>query len=60
MTKLEAFASEQLKESVPQFKIGDTIKVASGTEDDIKDTVKETSYKIVGSGSIPYYLSLDR
>ena len=27
MTKLEAFASEQLKENVPQFKIGDTIKV---------------------------------
>ena len=42
------------------YQIGDTIKVASGTEDDIKDTVKETSYKIVGSGSIPYYLSLDR
>ena len=27
MTKLEAFASEQLKENVPQIKIGDTIKV---------------------------------
>ena len=27
MTKLEAFASEQLKENVPQVKIGDTIKV---------------------------------
>lgn len=27
MTKLEAFASEQLKENIPQFKIGDTIKV---------------------------------
>lgn len=42
------------------YQVGDTITVASGTEDDIKDTVKETTYKIVGSGSIPYYLSLDR
>ena len=27
MTKLEAFASEQLREDVPQFNVGDTIKV---------------------------------
>ena len=27
MTKLEAFASEQLREDVPQFNVGDTVKV---------------------------------
>ena len=27
MTKLEAFASEQLKEQVPQFEVGDTVRV---------------------------------
>ncbi len=27
MTKLEAFASEQLRENAPQFNVGDTIKV---------------------------------
>ncbi|MBQ2725988.1 MAG: 50S ribosomal protein L19 [Clostridia bacterium] len=27
MTKLEAFASEQLKETVPSFNVGDTIRV---------------------------------
>ena len=27
MTKLEAFANEQLREDVPQFNIGDTVKV---------------------------------
>ena len=27
MTKLEAFASEQLREDAPQFNVGDTIKV---------------------------------
>ena len=27
MTKLEAFASEQLKENVPSFNVGDTIRV---------------------------------
>ena len=27
MTKLEAFASEQLREDVPQFNVGDTVRV---------------------------------
>ena len=42
------------------YKIGDTITVASGTEDDIEDIIAETTFTIVGFGNISYYLSLER
>lgn len=42
------------------YKVGDRIHVKSGTDDDIEDTLKETSFQIVGTGRTAYYLSLDR
>lgn len=42
------------------YQIGDQLTMRSGTEDDIADTLAETEYTIVGSGSSPFYLSVDR
>lgn len=42
------------------IKVGDTITVSSGTDDDIGETLKESSLKVVGVGSSSYYLSRDR
>lgn len=43
------------------LEIGDRITVYSGDEDEeIADTLSETEYTIVGSGTSPFYLSLDR
>lgn len=39
------------------FHIGDSITLASGTEEDIKDSLKNTTYKIVGTVYSPVYLS---
>lgn len=43
-----------------EYKIGDTIEVVSGNEDELTDTLKDTEYKIVGCGNSPLYFSLDR
>jgi putative ABC transport system permease protein len=42
------------------YKIGDTIHLASGTDDDIKNTLNNQDYTIVGSVTTPYYLDMDR
>ena len=42
------------------YKIGDTLKLESGTDADLKETLDEIEYKIVGSGSSPCYFALDR
>lgn len=42
------------------YKIGDTIKLESGTDAELTDTLDETEYKIVGSGSSPLYFALNR
>lgn len=42
------------------YKIGDRVTVRSGTKEDIEDSVKNTEFTIVGSGSTSYYLSLER
>lgn len=57
--KDECLADERFL-SLSGYKIGDTISVKSGTDDDIADTLAVTEYKIVGSGTTAYYLSLDR
>lgn len=41
-------------------KIGDEIALKSGDEDDLKDSLKEDTYKIVGMVSYNYYLTRDR
>lgn len=40
--------------------IGDQITVRSGTSDPLSDTLKEDTYTIVGSGTLPYYMEMDR
>lgn len=42
------------------IKIGDKITLSSGTEDDIGETLKVSTLKVVGVGSSSYYLSRDR
>ena len=42
------------------YKIGDVLKLESGTDADLTETLDETEYKIVGTGSSPYYFALDR
>ncbi|MBQ8803169.1 MAG: ABC transporter permease [Tyzzerella sp.] len=43
-----------------EYEIGDTIELESGTEDELTDTLKHTSFEIVGSGNSPLYFSIDR
>lgn len=40
--------------------IGDTIKLESGTNDEISDSLENTEYKIVGKVQTPYYLSHEK
>lgn len=42
------------------YKIGDTIKVASGKDEPVTDTLKHDSYTIVGLAESPYYLTYDK
>lgn len=42
------------------YKIGDTVKLSADAEEDLDDILSGDTYRIVGSGSIPQYLSLDR
>ena len=42
------------------YSIGDIITFESGTEDELEDTLKKTSFKIVGSGNSPLYFSFLR
>lgn len=62
--RLPADTSECLAD--PQFltdtgyKIGDTIEFHSGTKDALDKSLKNSSYKIVGTGNSSYYLSFDR
>ncbi len=43
------------------LKIGDTITLSSGTEEDIKEkSLKENTFTIVGIGTSPYYLSYEK
>lgn len=56
----EILLDETFMESA-EFQMGDRITLFSGDEDDaIEDTLKHTEYTIVGKGSSPFYLSLDR
>ena len=40
MTKLEAFASEQLKSELPVFRIGDTVRVANRIKEGSKERIQ--------------------
>lgn len=40
MTKLEAFASEQLKSELPEFSVGDTVRVANRIKEGSKERIQ--------------------
>ncbi len=40
--------------------IGDTITFESGTDEQLKESLKRTTYKIVGKVNTPYYLSYEK
>lgn len=42
------------------YKVGDTIKLESGTDESLDKTLKHSSYKIVGAGSSPCYITFER
>ena len=42
------------------YKIGDTIRLYSGTEDELSDTLKNTEYKVVGTCYTTRYLSYEK
>ena len=42
------------------YKVGDTVKLESGTNEGLDKTLKHSSYKIVGAGSSPCYISFER
>ena len=42
------------------YKVGDEIELESGTEEDLTDSLKHTTYRIVGAGSSPCYISFER
>lgn len=44
----------------PDLDIGSKIKLSSGTEKDISESLKESEYTIVGIVEIPYYFSFER
>ena len=41
-------------------KVGDHITLTSGSDDELKDTLKNTTYTIVGEVTTPYYLSYEK
>lgn len=42
------------------YKVGDTVRLKSGTDEGLDKTLKYSSYKIVGAGSSPCYISFER
>ena len=42
------------------YKVGDEIELESGTQEDLTDSLKHTTYRIVGAGSSPCYISFER
>lgn len=42
------------------YEIGDTIELSSGTEDSLTDSLKKEDLTIVGAGSSPEYISIER
>ena len=42
------------------YEVGDKIVLTSGTEDPLEDTLKTDTYTVVGLGSSPCYVSIER
>lgn len=58
--RLPENVGECLADDEAGYKIGDMITLESGTEDDLKDTLKTDCLEVVGLGSSPCYLSYGR
>ena len=58
--RLPEKTGECLADDNSEFQIGDRIELKSGTDDDILDTLKTDSFKVVGRGNSPCYLSYGR
>ena len=58
-TDCECFVDQDFLEK-SGYRIGDIITFESGTENDLEDTLKKSSFKIVGSGNSPLYFSFLR
>ena len=48
MTKLQAFANEQMKESVPQFSIGDTVRVHNRIKEGARERIQLFEGTVIG------------
>ena len=58
--RLPQKAGECLVDDQMNYKIGETIKLKSGTDDKVTDTLKTDELKVVGKGNSSYYISLSR
>lgn len=58
--RLPEKAGECLADDFSDYKIGDTITLESGTDDDISDTLSTDTLEVVGLGNSPCYLSYGR
>lgn len=55
----ECLMDERLAE-ITGTKIGDTVKVEAGNEEELSDIIHETEYEVTGFGTTALYLSLER
>lgn len=53
-------AGECLVDDQMNYKVGETIKLKSGTDNPVTDTLKTDELKVVGKGNSPCYISLSR
>ena len=51
----ECLVDDQMK-----YKVGETIRLKSGTDDKVTDTLKVEELKVVGKGNSPCYIALNR
>lgn len=58
--RLPEKVGECLADDESGYRIGDTIRLESGTEDDVFETLKTDTLKVVGLGNSPCYLSYGR
>lgn len=58
--RLPKKVGECLVDDETDYKVGDKIKLTSGTEDAVTDTLKADELTVVGTGSSPCYISFSR
>lgn len=58
--RLPEKSGECLADDESTYKVGDKIKLTSGTEDPVTDTLATDELTVVGTGNSPYYISYGR